>query len=935
MKHTAHTPTARFSFQRFHNLTPSFVSGFFLFIAMLAITATASAQSVGLVSVRTDGTAGGNGESFDSQPSVSADGKFVAFQSLATNLTANPDANNARDVYVRNRETNTTVLASVTPSGAAGNGDSFGATLSPDGRHVVFYSNASNLTSITDSNNAYDVFVRDLETGTTRMASVKPSGTASNTGVFTHSGILASISDSGQYVIFMASAHSILGGAPPTTFDATVFIHQFDTPFSAHTTYCISTDSANNPRTAYLPNPTRSPAISGDGRFALYQASDLYSYDTTARSARMIYSSSNHGVAAFVDGATPDGRFIVFTTDASTLTSNPDSNGRYDVFVYDRNTNTTVLVSQTPSGATGNSESREGAISADGRYVAFTSLATNIIPNITGNLDYQIYRRDLQTNTTQLVSKRSPHEPNYPNNASADRTFDPRMSANGQIVAFQGYSRGGLVLGDDCPSGYLQEGCMNIYARDMTAGVTRRVSSSAINGARGNSASVRHAISGDGTTIAFASAATNLVANDTNNFTDVFVSPGGAFSPGTLNVTDAQDTSEHYTNANLTFYVQRTNGASGRATVQYATSDSTATADDDYVAQSGTLTFEPGETEKIVTVIVNNDSHDDGDFETVLLTISTPTGATLGVKTVGTGRIEDDDPPDPPAFSVMDATGRETPGGSTVDCTVTLSFASSEITSVTFSTNNQSASSTSDYVSRTVRITFNPGETSKQISLQIIDDEIQEPTETFLIFIVDPSSNATIARSNGTATILDDDRRITLPAIADAYVKGATVDANYGSVSELQIKRTLNPGTGKGRQAYLRFDTSGVTTAVTLAKLRVYGRLSQLTAENRDIPCAVFPVSALWSEGALSWANKPAPNVPNELARVIVTDDTPRWYEFDITNFVNQERAAKRVVTGVLLRNMIKSGSGDFYTVFNSREARAFKPELYIEFAAN
>jgi len=73
------------------------------------------------------------------------------------------------------------------------------------------------------------------------------------------------------------------------------------------------------------------------------------------------------------------------------------------------------------------------------------------------------------------------------------------------------------------------------------------------------------------------------------------------------------------------------------------------------------------------------------------------------------------------------------------------------------------------------------------------------------------------------------------------------------------------------------------------------------------------------------------PNVPQELARVTVTDDVARWYEFDVTNFINQERAAGRPVTGVLLRNMLRGDVGDFYTTLNSREAASNQPQLVIE----
>lgn len=174
---------------------------------------------------------------------------------------------------------------------------------------------------------------------------------------------------------------------------------------------------------------------------------------------------------------------------------------------------------------------------------------------------------------------------------------------------------------------------------------------------------------------------------------------------------------------------------------------------------------------------------------------------------------------------------------------------------------------------------------------------------------------------------------VSLAPVADAYVKGATPEVNYGANAEMQIKRTFNAGNGKGRQAYLRFDTSNVAGGViNRATLKIYGRLNSLTAANQNIPCAVFPVSnAAWTESLLTWANKPQPNAPQELARVNVTDDTARWYEFDVTNFINAERAAGRTTTGLLLRNMGRGDAGDYYTVFNSKEATTNRPQLVIE----
>jgi glucose/arabinose dehydrogenase len=173
---------------------------------------------------------------------------------------------------------------------------------------------------------------------------------------------------------------------------------------------------------------------------------------------------------------------------------------------------------------------------------------------------------------------------------------------------------------------------------------------------------------------------------------------------------------------------------------------------------------------------------------------------------------------------------------------------------------------------------------------------------------------------------------IALAPIADAYVKGATPTTNFGSVADLQVKRTLNPGSGKGRQAYLRFDTSSVTGEIKSATLRIFGRLNALTAANQNIPLAVFPVSTAWEENTLTWDNKPLPNQPEELTRTVVTDAVARWYELDITAFIQAERTAGRTLTGVLLRNMLRGEAGDFYSTFNSRETTtANAPQLVIQ----
>lgn len=169
-----------------------------------------------------------------------------------------------------------------------------------------------------------------------------------------------------------------------------------------------------------------------------------------------------------------------------------------------------------------------------------------------------------------------------------------------------------------------------------------------------------------------------------------------------------------------------------------------------------------------------------------------------------------------------------------------------------------------------------------------------------------------------------------LTPTADAYVKGATPDANYGFTPDLHVKLPYNTGSNTGRETYLKFDTSQVQGTITNAVLRLYGRMNIVTATNQNIPCAVFPVTGSWQEASITWNNKPASDSATALAQATVTDATGRWYEFNITSFINNERAAGRFITGVVLRNSLRSDVGDYYTVFNSKEAEENKPELML-----
>src|SRR6266540_326710 len=201
-----------------------------------------------------------------------------------------------------------------------------------------------------------------------------------------------------------------------------------------------------------------------------------------------------------------DGRFVTFITDASNVVPG-DTNFACDAFVRDRLTNETTRVSVSSTGAEGDQGGGATAISADGRFVAFTSGSTNLVAGDTNNtLDAFVH--DRVTGVTDRVSVSSTGE-------QADRFSEgAAISADARFVAFQSFATN-LVAGDT-NNGF------DVFVHDLSTGTTERVSVSAT-GAQGDFSSFAPSISGEGRFVAFSAVATNLVVGDTNGTVDAFV----------------------------------------------------------------------------------------------------------------------------------------------------------------------------------------------------------------------------------------------------------------------------------------------------------------------------------------------------------------------------------------------------------------------------
>ncbi len=338
--------------------------------------------------------------------------------------------------------------ASLNTAEQGANSGSYRPDVSADGRYVVFESMASNLDPW-DTQQQSDIFVRDLQLGETRRISspsiyVSPNGDSR----------LPAISADGQKVLFESGASNLV----PNDTNGKVDIFLWTRATNQLTRISVSTSGA--------------------------QA------DSDCERARF----------------SADGRYVVFDSRASNLDS-ADGNSRRDVFVRDLVLGTTRCASLTHLGATGDRDSWNGSISADGTRVAFESDATNLVFWDTNN-HTDVYVRDFAANSVTRASMSwNALEGNGP-------SMRPSISPQGDFVAFESQASN-LSIGD---SNYQND----IFLRDLQNGFTQRISINTT-GAQGNMRSFEPQFSGDGRYVCFMSEAATLIPGDTNNFTDVFV----------------------------------------------------------------------------------------------------------------------------------------------------------------------------------------------------------------------------------------------------------------------------------------------------------------------------------------------------------------------------------------------------------------------------
>ena len=398
---------------------------------------------------------------------------------------------------------------SVSSEGAEGNAgtEAEGTAISGDGRFVVFSSEATNLVAI-DVNGYADLFLRDRDQGTTEILTL-----ASGGGPSDGNATMPAISADGQRVAFRNAALN-LGGA---AFSPGVLV--LDRVTGAYEVGTVGTEGES-----LMFSVTEYPALSADGNTVTFSSNDTNlvpghsgnAYDVFLRDLVLgstLCPSSPGPLLADGDSLrsslSADGRYLAFDSYATNLVGS-DTNDRQDIFLFDRVTRAVTRISLAYDGSQSNSFATSPALSADGRIVAFDSLATNLVPEPEedGLSEYDIFVRDLDTGTVERVSVDDAGEPE-----AGPSSLNPTISADGRFVAFA--SEATNLAGE-------AGGGNNIFVRDRDRGRTVLLSR-ARGGGPADGPSFDPHISADGRWVVFESEATNLVSGDGNLSSDVFV----------------------------------------------------------------------------------------------------------------------------------------------------------------------------------------------------------------------------------------------------------------------------------------------------------------------------------------------------------------------------------------------------------------------------
>jgi uncharacterized repeat protein (TIGR01451 family) len=481
----------------------------------------------------------------------SGDGQFLVFASRARNLVAGQvdgndfgDALMGEDIFRHALAGGTTQMLSHRPGqpAAAGRFMSYLPSTDATAQHVLFISDADDLSTQVDNNDARDVYLWSAADDTLVLASRRDAG-ADPVGMIGASE--AVVSADGRYVAFVSGARNVYPGLVDDDSDNTsrdrdddIFLLDRQTG----TYVLVSHSNAGLDITAN--NDSRRPRLSGDGRYVVFESAasdllpgqtegngtyDVFLFDRNDRSLRLVSHVPNQPLQtgnALSNGGEVgrDGTHVVFTSTASNLIQGgSDGNGQSDVFLYTLADATLRLVSRSSGSATtaGNGDARFASISADGRFVAYHSSGTNHVggADINGETDVFVFDREAGGNPNRLVSRSGTSASTFGDGASRR----PRISADGNYIAF-------LSTASNLLSGPLNDGNgeEDAFLFDRNAGFAPNVLVSRLpnqDSASGDAGAADLSLSDDGSRVVFLSQATNLAEDqlDTPFTSDLFL----------------------------------------------------------------------------------------------------------------------------------------------------------------------------------------------------------------------------------------------------------------------------------------------------------------------------------------------------------------------------------------------------------------------------
>lgn len=394
---------------------------------ILTLSSTKSYSEINLVSIGPNGQQSEIDQLGFGNASISSSGRYISFLSHFSS-----DLNEYGQIFVRDTVTEETTFVSIGVDGILANMSSKESSISADGRFVVFTSRSSNLVP-GDTNDRSDIFLHDRESRYTTRVSVSSDGVQGN-GWSKE----PAISANGQFIAFSSNSSNL--DSRPTGQGDNIYVHDRINGITTNISYPTYESSLGY----YSDGPA---SISADGRFVAFESSwprldpnyiangnNIYVHDrNTSTNTLISVSATGESANSYCDAPSmsADGRFVSFSSLASNLVSN-DTNSFWDIFVHDRQSGQITRVNVSSLGQQSNNRTFYSSISANGRFVAFDSEASNLVPN-DSNSSFDVFVHDREAGKTSLISKVS-------QNDQAVGGFLEQISDDGSFVVFKSYS---------------------------------------------------------------------------------------------------------------------------------------------------------------------------------------------------------------------------------------------------------------------------------------------------------------------------------------------------------------------------------------------------------------------------------------------------------------------------------------------------------------